>query len=304
MIEWCFISVIAEVAFNGEAYISSRSTSIEDDSLADNHDGDAFDRSTSTEDSFADNHDGGSPAEGTLVEDLLADNQDGDAAARSTSTEDPSADNQDVDASASCSDDRDIDNDSSRSDCNAYASDGDDEMKKSESNLVEKPEQPEIQEEGISVQTICKKYDKRHACLFCGKLMVKIARHLERAHRKKPEIVRVLSLKKGSSVRRNLLDNLRNRGNFKHNSEVLKNGKGIIIPKKRQRRTIRGKCTRSSFNDYVACQYCQATLMTKEMPKHSERCRGLKEAEKQIGHAVENLTEICASKESEGILNN
>ena len=78
MIEWCFISVIAEVAFNGEAYISSRSTSIEDDSLADNHDGDAFDRSTSTEDSFADNHDGGSPAEGTLVEDLLADNQDAD----------------------------------------------------------------------------------------------------------------------------------------------------------------------------------------------------------------------------------
>ena len=265
MIEWCFISVIADVTFNGEAYISSRSTS--------------------TEDSFADNHDGGSSAKGTLVEDSSADNQDGGA-------------------SASCSYDRDIDDDSSGYDVNTCTSDSDNKMTKSESDLVEKSEQPEIQEEGISIQSMSNKYGKQHACLFCGKLMGKIVRHLLGVHRKKPEIVRVLSLKKGSSVRRNLLDNLRNRGNFKHNSDVLKNGKGVIIPKYRPWTTISatsGEYTCKSLDEYVHCQYCKAMLIAKAMPLHSKTCSGLKDTKEQSGHVEKTATKIratniCATK--------
>ena len=255
LIEWCFISVIAEVT-NSEAYISTRSTS-------------------------------------------TADNHDGDATARSTSTEDPSADDQDGGASASCSDDRDIDDDSSRSDDNACASDSDNKMTKSESNFVEEPEQPAIQEESISIQSMSNKYGKQHACLFCGKLMGKIVRHLLGVHRKKPEIVRVLSLNKGSSVRRNLLDNLRNRGNFKHNSDVLKNGKGVIIPKYRPWTTISatsGEYTCKSLDEYVHCQYCKAMLIAKALPLHSKTCSGLKDAKEQSGHVEKTATKIRATK--------
>ena len=147
-----------------------------------------------------------------------------------------------------------------------------------ECDFMEIPDLPPIQRKTVYLQSSAKKYDKQHACIFCGKLICKIARHLQLAHGSEPEIVRVLSLQKGSDERKNLLANLRNRGDFKHNYDVLEKGKGFIIPKMRPRKRLSGNSTRNSFNNYVACQYCKAMFVATDIRTHAKKCNKSKDA--------------------------
>jgi len=57
-----------------------------------------------------------------------------------------------------------------------------------------------------------------------------MARHLEDVHYEEIEVAEILVLASKSQLRKRLLSVLRKRGDFNHNSEVLKNGKGLFIP--------------------------------------------------------------------------
>ena len=84
-------------------------------------------------------------------------------------------------------------------------------------------------------------YSKKHACLFCGQLDPKMARHLcSKKHENEKEIAQLAPPnKKGTASqaqRERVLDALRNEGDFLYNVDILKNGDengfGLIVAKR------------------------------------------------------------------------
>ncbi|XP_022055392.2 leukocyte receptor cluster member 8 homolog isoform X2 [Acanthochromis polyacanthus] len=114
-------------------------------------------------------------------------------------------------------------------------------------------------------------YNKKYYCVYCVKPFSKMARHLESKHKDHAEVARALEFPKGSKERRIQLNLLRNRGNRAHNAEVLKKGKGLLIP--RQQSTVP-----VSPSEYLHCVYCEALLKRKSLWVHMKRCQLSKEA--------------------------
>lgn len=106
-------------------------------------------------------------------------------------------------------------------------------------------------------------HEKKNFCLVCGKPQVKLARHLK-VHKGHPEIAMVLSLKPSCKKRKVLLEQLRNRGNFLHNSRVVAGGAGLL---KVKRRPKEGR-TRS----YGCCQFCHGSFVSTDLWRHIMRC--------------------------------
>lgn len=102
-------------------------------------------------------------------------------------------------------------------------------------------------------------------CYVCQKPQSKLARHLE-IHKTETEVMEALSFPKRSVKRRRLLEKLRNRGNFQHNVDVLKNGTGQI----KLKRT-------SKQSKFIHCVYCKGMFSRKELWRHSRRCHFMPE---------------------------
>lgn len=77
-------------------------------------------------------------------------------------------------------------------------------------------------------------------CYICGKLHTKFTRHLKPHEKTHAEVSQVLSLPKKSKNRLKMLVKLRNKGNHRHNSEVLASGIGSL----KLRRTSKKKLQR------------------------------------------------------------
>lgn len=123
----------------------------------------------------------------------------------------------------------------------------------------------------VMVMTLKKKehggrlYNKKFYCVFCSKPFSKMARHLESKHKNKPEVARAISFPKGSKERRIQLNLLRNRGNRVHNNQVLKEGKGMVIPRQQSNVPVQA-------SDYMHCVNCEAYLKRRSLWRHMQRC--------------------------------
>ncbi|XP_046691727.1 uncharacterized protein LOC124376601 isoform X2 [Silurus meridionalis] len=137
---------------------------------------------------------------------------------------------------------------------------------------VEDTEVKPDQSSSVSVKGVSKAtnktrvYDKKQYCLFCSKPLSKMARHLEQVHSTESEVAKALTFPKGSKERKNLLDHLRNRGNFAHNAEVLQCGKGELVPYKKPRQD-------SDSIKFVHCCNCQGLFAKKFLWCHMKRCK-------------------------------
>ncbi|XP_061620861.1 uncharacterized protein LOC133473276 isoform X1 [Phyllopteryx taeniolatus] len=108
-------------------------------------------------------------------------------------------------------------------------------------------------------------YFKRHYCLYCSKPYAKMARHLQCAHHDKWDVAEALSFPKRSKERKKQLDYIRNRGNFEHNTAVLKSGKGELVPYKQPPKEAQG-------SDFMHCAYCQGLFARKVLWRHMHAC--------------------------------
>ncbi|XP_054872280.1 uncharacterized protein LOC111580096 isoform X3 [Amphiprion ocellaris] len=124
----------------------------------------------------------------------------------------------------------------------------------------------------LSIPAVCKTesgsrvYNKKQYCVYCKIGVLKIARHLERAHLDKPEVEQAMSFPKGSKERRMHLEHLRNRGNFSHNVDVLKSGVGNLVPRKQPKQD-------SQAQNYLHCAYCRGFFKKKLLWQHMKICK-------------------------------
>jgi hypothetical protein len=111
-----------------------------------------------------------------------------------------------------------------------------------------------------------KVYDKVNFCTFCGiGIHSKISRHLLRVHKNEEQILEILLQQKRSKNRINMLNALANEGNFKHNIEALRTGKGQVVVARRSEH--------KKVSDYVACEFCKKFQSKRNMWRHSRTCQ-------------------------------
>lgn len=97
-------------------------------------------------------------------------------------------------------------------------------------------------------------YNKTFYCTFCSKPYCKMSchlEHLESKHKDKPDVARAIVFLKGSKERRIQLALVRNKGNYIHINDVLKTGKGIVIPCHQAKDPVK-------LSDYMHCINCEA----------------------------------------------
>jgi hypothetical protein len=108
------------------------------------------------------------------------------------------------------------------------------------------------------------KWNKKHACKFCSKLVLKMSTHLQDVHANEAEVAKILSMPKGSKERRVEWIKLQDQGDYMHNCAVLESKSGCMIPKYR---TNGGK-----VDDLVACTHCKGLYQKKLISIHWKQC--------------------------------
>ncbi|KAM4558342.1 M-phase phosphoprotein 8 isoform 1-T1 [Odontesthes bonariensis] len=112
-----------------------------------------------------------------------------------------------------------------------------------------------------------KKSSKKHFCLYCKMAFTQLAKHLEKKHAEETDVAHAIHFPKGSKVRQTLLDQIRNKGDYEHNCQVLKSGEGEIVNKKQaKKRTV-------SVRDFLPCQHCFAFYRKTDLWRHERSCK-------------------------------
>ncbi|XP_070544122.1 uncharacterized protein [Ptychodera flava] len=117
----------------------------------------------------------------------------------------------------------------------------------------------------IANNTSKRKWDKYQYCVYCKGSFSRVSRHFKQKHRRESDVAAALQLPKGSKERKAILQMLVNKGNHAHNIEVLKKGKGWLVPYKRP--TYNAPAT-----DYSPCQYCLGYFMKTDLRRHRKSC--------------------------------
>ncbi len=108
----------------------------------------------------------------------------------------------------------------------------------------------------------------RNYCYVCKTPQSKISRHLKKHEKAEPDIAEAFSFPKKSKERQRLLEKLRNKGNYEHNQEVLRNHGGQLKLKRRPARSKVAVDTKT----HVHCAYCKGMFIRKELWRHLRRC--------------------------------
>ena len=146
------------------------------------------------------------------------------------------------------------------------------------------------------VKVGCKQvYDKINFCTFCMiPIKSKISRHLLNVHKDDPRVYGILLMPKRSKERMIQLEILTNEGNFKHNTEVLRMGKGQIV-------VARRSCVGSEANqpgNYLPCEHCTKFILKTNLWYHHRSCsvrKCLTEENKDGGNSEEEEESIMSN---------
>ncbi|XP_068901358.1 uncharacterized protein [Tenebrio molitor] len=117
---------------------------------------------------------------------------------------------------------------------------------------------------------------KKTFCTFCDSEIDSkhFARHLERNHKEKKEVVALSKLKKNDPERKKLLTLIRNNGNLEAGI------RGHIIPKRR----IRGQ--EADEDTYIICSHCKSYIKKIYLCRHEKRCFANTKTDCGRSHAV------------------
>ncbi|XP_057341069.1 probable serine/threonine-protein kinase ndrD [Microplitis mediator] len=108
------------------------------------------------------------------------------------------------------------------------------------------------------------RWQKKYACMYCHKKVVKLPRHLETVHKVFEDVKKLKDIGKGTKERKDVLKIFRNNGSFMHNTNKIYNDGTLLVP--RRPNTIR-KAT-----EYTTCPNCLLTVTISNSRKHISKC--------------------------------
>ncbi|XP_032365342.1 uncharacterized protein LOC116680314 isoform X3 [Etheostoma spectabile] len=136
-------------------------------------------------------------------------------------------------------------------------------------------------------------------CFICKDFHFKIARHYKTHIKENSDVAYALSLPASSTTRKKLLENLRNRGNFEYNRDVLKKGSGQLKVKRRAKKV---ECKK-----YEYCIHCKGMFLRPELWRHMKRCSSKPEEQdhqgrKRVLGLASAIQSACSSTVDDGVL--
>ncbi|KAL7387003.1 hypothetical protein ABVT39_016899 [Epinephelus coioides] len=136
-------------------------------------------------------------------------------------------------------------------------------------------------------------------CFICKDFHFKIARHFKTHIKDNSDIAYALSLPAGSATRKKLLENLRNRGNFEYNRDVLKKGSGQL--------KVKRKAKKVECKKYEYCIHCKGMFLRPELWRHMKRCSSKAEEQEHQGRKrvlglASAIQSACSSTVNDGVL--
>ena len=124
----------------------------------------------------------------------------------------------------------------------------------------------------VTVKVIKKEGPRFQYCTFCGEnLFHRQTNHLITAHKDDERVSQIIKLPRDSEERKVRLSMLLYEGNYKHNLNVMKNGRGeFIIPNSLMGNLRPESCT---LEDFVLCEQCKQFMSKKSLHHHQYSCR-------------------------------
>lgn len=114
---------------------------------------------------------------------------------------------------------------------------------------------------------------KKHACLYCGKLYVKIARHLTSVHKDEEDMKKINALKTKDTIRLEKIRKIRCEGDAKHNLTIKPGAKEHeLIVLRRPRNHVR--TIKKTASDFAFCPSCKVSTSKKFLSAHFASCSG------------------------------
>lgn len=108
---------------------------------------------------------------------------------------------------------------------------------------------------------------KKHFCLYCKGAFAQIEKHLEKRHAEETAVVHAIHFPKGSKVRQSMLNQIRDKGDYEHNCQVVRSGEREVAVKKQ------GKNPNVSVRDFLPCQHCFAFYRKTDLWRHEQSCK-------------------------------
>ncbi|XP_051743094.1 uncharacterized protein LOC127508770 isoform X1 [Ctenopharyngodon idella] len=138
--------------------------------------------------------------------------------------------------------------------------------------------------------------NSKNYCYICGKPQSKLARHLK-THMDEVEVGQALSLPVHSKERKAMLQKLRNKGNYQHNTDVLQCGEGALKIKRAPKRQCDSK-------QFVHCMYCKGMFVRTDLWRHLRKCpsKPVSDSENQGRTRVLGLATMAESSFSQQIM--
>ena len=158
-------------------------------------------------------------------------------------------------------------------------------------NMEDEEDTAKVQTKGRPDYGFKRKYDKINSCTFCKKLIrSKITRHLL-THKERGEILQIKMLPKKSVERDARFAALVNEGNYKHNIEVLRLRKGILITMRRESPDK----AKHSVDEYFPCEFCKGFCLKRLLWHHIRNCKVKKFKTWNDGNYVRNSRTLLYS---------
>ena len=113
-------------------------------------------------------------------------------------------------------------------------------------------------------------YDRTMVCFYCDKVIkLNMPRHLKRVHSDEADVARLLACSSAEEKKLGFA-RLTNRGNFKHNCNVIESGQGDLIV---GRQSTKPMTLSQKIQSYLPCIYCCVLYMKHDLWRHAQKCR-------------------------------
>lgn len=146
--------------------------------------------------------------------------------------------------------------------------------------------EPDLDKDDIEI----KEPGKKHFCLYCKGSFAQIEKHLEKRHAEETAVVHAIHFPKGSKVRQSMLDQIRDKGDYEHNCQVVRGGEREVAVKKQE------KNPNISVRDFLPCQHCFAFYRKTDLWRHEQSCKVRKADQKSPERTEKTANNQLVSK--------
>ena len=105
------------------------------------------------------------------------------------------------------------------------------------------------------------KKDKLHYCVFCKSPQMKLQRHFIAKHTNEPRVMAFLNAS-DKKIKKKELAKLRSSGDYLHNINVVKEGTGILVVKRKK------KDSQAHLGHFITCPHCFGYFSKKDLWRH------------------------------------